>query len=851
MFRSRKRIPYDPPGQRKSKGKKPEWKRSDQIFLNRRVFLMKGAIVAGFAALAARLGYMQIIKGDYYETATANTTQVWRPETPVRGLIFDRQGRPLAENRRVWEVRVIPARLPDRGTPERERVRSTTISALRLPEVLVIDPSAVPVGSEETIHRRVATLLGLTKKDTIEEFLRIVRVRSRYNYLVEVDQFSDDQAPMFRAASQELPGVRVINRFDYLVENTAVPDLPVVIKRDVSREIAMTLEANRLYLPGIELNDTALVRSYPAGEVMSHVLGYVGPVIEEERQDPANQTAGGKSYYEFDDTIGKLGLELWMEKVLRGNRGGKFVEIDGLGIETRQIYENPPIPGRNLKLTIDLELQAAATTALEEGLRFSNEDRYIKDQANPNPAREAHEYKAGAGAVVVLDVRNGDILALASFPLYDNQLFVEGISTRKYLEYTQDENRPLVNKAAADHFPPGSTLKIFMAMAGLHEDVISANSAFTCTSGIWVPYTWDETRGDRYLCWLRSDGGHGTLDLVSALEESCDVYFYNVGTPEQKPEGALMNLHYRDLYYETDQKGDLHFFEGLGIQKIHDNLYDRFWFGQATGIELPFEAVGLVPDPEWKNDIYEEGWSAGDTINTSIGQGFFLATPLQMAVNTAAIANGGQIHRPRLMLETVDDRGATIQEFATESLRQVKLQAEHLDLVREGMWRVVNNETGTASITFNPETGEYETKWRYANPPSEEKIEIAGKTGTAEVGIKREDGTYQDSHAWFTAYAPFDEPEVVVTVFLKEGGEGSSYAVPIADKVIRAYFELTGARARGTILREDQLPIGNENPAPSAGIVIDGSPTAVPDESFDETEDDFVDEENPIEETGV
>jgi penicillin-binding protein 2 len=848
MFRSRKRIPYDPPGQRKNKGKKPEWKRADQIFLNRRVLVLKGAILAGFATLATRLGYMQIIKGEYYQEETANTTQVWRPEKPVRGLIFDRKGRPLAENRRVWEVRVIPAKLPKRGTPERERVRSTVISALRLPEVLVIDPSAVPVGSEETVHRRVANLLGLTKKDTIEEFLRIVRIRSRYNYLVEVDQFTDDQAPIFRAASQELPGVKVINRFDYLVENTAVPDLPVVIKRDVSREIAMTLEANRLYLPGIELNDSALVRSYPAGEVMSHILGYVGPVIEEERQDPANQTSGGQSYYEFDDTIGKLGLELWMEKVLRGNRGGRYVEIDGLGIETRTIYETPPVPGRNLKLTIDLELQAAATAALEEGLRFSNEDRYLKDQASEDPDREPHEYRAGAGAVVVLDVRNGDVLALASYPLYDNQLFVEGISTRKYLEYTQDENRPLVNKAAADHFPPGSTLKIFMAMAGLHENVITANTAYTCTSGIWVPYTWDETRGDRYLCWQRSSGGHGTLDLVGALEQSCDVYFYNVGTPEQKPEGALMNLHYRDLDYATDQKGELHFFEGLGIQKIHDNLYERFWFGQATGIELPFEAVGLVPDPEWKNDIYEEGWSAGDTINTSIGQGFFLATPLQVAVNTAAIANGGQIHRPRLLLETVDATGKSIQTFETESLRKVKLEQDHLALVREGMWRVCNSPTGTAYASIDSETGELVSKWLNTNPPGEEPIVIAGKTGTAEVGLKREDGTYQDSHAWFTAYAPYDEPEVAVTVFLKEGGEGSSYAVPIADKVLRAYFEYTGVRKRGTILREDEMPIGKDYPAPTAGVVVAGSPTAVPGETFEESEDDFVDEENPIDE---
>ena len=303
-----------------------------------------------------------------------------------------------------------------------------------------------------------------------------------------------------------------------------------------------------------------------------------------------------------------------------------------------------------------------------------------------------------------------------------------------------------------------------------------------------MPYTWDETRGDRYLCWLRTDGGHGTLDLVGALERSCDVYFYNVGTPEQKPEGALMNLHYRDLYYETDQKGDLHFFEGLGIQKMHDNLYDRFWFGQPTGIELPFEAVGLVPDPEWKNDIYEEGWSAGDTINTSIGQGFFLATPLQLTVNTAAIANGGQIHRPRLMLETVDDSGATIQQFDREPAPGEAPGRPSRSRAR----RYVAG--GQCRNRHRPRVHRHRDrrvrhKMAYANPPGEEQIEIAGKTGTAEVGVKREDGTYQDSHAWFTAYAPYDEPEVVVTVFLKEGGEGSSYAVPIADKVLRAYFE--------------------------------------------------------------
>lgn len=828
MLKRRKRIQYDPPGQRRKNRRAA--RRADQVYMTRRSLLLKGSIVGGFAVLVSRLGYMQLLKGDYYSERTANSTTRWKVEKPTRGLLIDRAGRTLAENRRVWEVRVTPADLPDEGTPEFDLVRNSLITALRLPDVLVIDPAAVPAGAEETVFRRVASLLGVTAPEEQQSLIDVIAIRSKYNYLVEIDEFTDSLAPIFRAASQELPGVSVVNRFDYLITNTAVPELPVLLKRDVSREIAMTLEANRLYMPGVELNDSAFVRSYPAGETMSHVLGYVGPVIDEERTDPANLTPGGQPYYEYDDTIGKLGLELWMEKVLRGSRGGRFVEVDGVGVESRLLYENPAVPGRNVKLSIDLELQAAATRALAEGIAFSNEDRTAKDAAADKPY---HEYKAGAGAAVVVDVRSGEVLALASYPLYDNQLFVEGISVRKYAEYTQNVNSPLVNKAAADHFPPGSTLKLFMAMAGLRENVINANTSFTCTGGIWVPYTWDESKGDRYLCWQHAGGGHGVMDLVTGIEQSCDVYFYNVGTPEQKPEGAKRNLHYRDLYYDSGDKGELHYFQGLGIQKIHRQLTERFWFGEPTGIELPFEASGLVPDPEWKLNTYsgdEGGWSAGDTINASIGQGFFLATPLQLAVNTAAIANGGTIYRPRLIREIVDDKGKTQQVFPAEALRKLKVSNEHLDLVREGMWRVVNSEMGTANRSYNADTGQFVTKWPMTNPDDEDKIVIAGKTGTAEVGAKREDGTYADAHGWFTCYAPFDDPQVAVTVFLKEGGEGSSYAVPVADKVLRAYFELTGQRDRGMMLSVNGVPveIGAEPELETPDATPQASPGAVP-----------------------
>jgi len=443
-----------------------------------------------------------------------------------------------------------------------------------------------------------------------------------------------------------------------------------------------------------------------------------------------------------------------------------------------------------------------ATAALEDGLQFSNEDRRQKDLA---AGRSDREYNSGAGAVVALNPNTGEVLALASYPLYDNQLFVEGISFRKYNEYEDNPNKPLVNKAAADHFPPGSVLKLFLALAALKENVVTDQTYFTCTTGIWVPYTWDETKGDSYLCWLREGGGHGTLGLVEAIEQSCDVYFYNLGTPEQMPEGATRNLHYRDLDYSSGEKGEIHYFRGLGIQRIHRHLHDRFWFGDQTGIELPFEAFGVVPDPEWKAEAFEgEGWAAGDTINTSIGQGYFLATPLQLAVNTAAIANGGTIYRPRLIHEIVDDQGKATRAFEPEVRRSIDSSEAHLSMVREGMWRVINAPTGTAA-----------SKWPRANPEGEEPIVIAGKTGTAEVGFKRDDGTHEAAHAWFTCYAPFEQPEIVVAVFLKEGGEGSTYAVPVADKVMRAFFELTEKRERGVSLRTDKQPISRDAPAPT------------------------------------
>ncbi|MDQ2684133.1 MAG: penicillin-binding transpeptidase domain-containing protein, partial [Chloroflexota bacterium] len=286
---------------------------------------------------------------------------------------------------------------------------------------------------------------------------------------------------------------------------------------------------------------------------------------------------------------------------------------------------------------------------------------------------------------------------------------------------------------------------------------------------------------------------------------SCDVYFYNVGVSAgQRRSNGKIN-HYYDYNTITKVSGDVHDFGGLGIDKIHKALTKRFWFGHITGIDLPVETAGLIGSDEWKRETYDQqGWSIGDTVNASIGQGFIEASPLQMAMNTAALANGGRIYKPRIVQSIVDDNGNVLQEFAPVVKRRTKIDEEHLRIVREAMRKVVNDPSGTAHVNADGTS-----KWSFTNPEGEEPIIIAGKTGTAEFAkfddVRQE--WWYDSHAWFAMFAPFDDPEVAIVAFVESGGEGSTNAVPICDKAYRAYLEVTGQRPRGKVLREDGQPI--------------------------------------------
>lgn len=656
------------------------------------------------------------------------------------------------------------------------------------------------LGDQSTMES-VVKALG---EDALRAWTDYIQTEIDQNFLVRLeDELTTDQAALCRAHLNEVPGVKVMNQLDYLVQNGRYLER-IVVKTGVPRDTALKLEANKLYLPGIELEDGVLIRRYPGGVAMSHILGYVGQISQRELDNPQNQDELGYAIYDQTDAIGKDGIELNLEQTLRGARGRRIIEMDAGGTSWRIVPDSviEPAAGQNVALTIDLELQRAVSEILNAGIEYSNADRYAIAAADPS---RAVKKESGAGAVVAIDPRNGEVLAMVSFPHYDNQLFVDGISQRKYQEYTSEEaNKPLVDRALRGNYPPGSTLKPFIAAAALQEGTLDINKMYSCLGAIQVPYAWDESKGNIHPCWAWRLGGHQALNVLEAIEQSCDVFFYNVGAPRQPVDESKRDfLHYLDFDRLSNSLGEKHYFEGLGIELIKKNLTERFWFGMPTGIDLPSEAPGTVPDPEWYARMYQgAGWSVSATINVSIGQGDFLTTPLQLALNTAAFANGGKVMKPQLL------RGAFVGN-PTESaalkpilLRDVGIKKEHFDVAREGMRRVVHGPQGTA-----PSSGGLQTKWPMTNPATEQIITIGGKTGTAEIGTADENGLYDRQHAWFTCFAPYDDPEIAVSVIVEDGGEGSAYAVPVTDRVLRAFFEITGRRKRGLVLKEDVDPM--------------------------------------------
>ena len=485
----------------------------------------------------------------------------------------------------------------------------------------------------------------------------------------------------------------------------------VIIRDDLTEGEIALFTSNAYRFPDVKLS-AQLYREYPYGELTSHLLGYVRRISKSDLR--VLEDRGLRAGYTNSDWIGKRGIEAFYESVLRGQLGLRHVEVDARGTELRLLDRQNAISGKSLTLSIDIGLQRQAFEALGD-----------------------HN-----GALVALNPNDGSILAFVSKPGYDPSKFVLGFDQASWSELRNSPDRPLVNRASSGVYPPGSTLKPFLALAGLEENVRSPDWSMWDPGFFSIPGSKHKFRD-----WKKE--GHGQVNLHKAIVESVDTYFYK-------------------LAHE------------LEIDKIHTYL-TLFGFGQKTGIDLPTESIGIAPSRDWKRKRFKAPWYPGDTISVGIGQGYNLVTPLQLAVATASIANGGFVLRPTfLRKETVERTQKGLTRANATSSRPLNLSSKNLDTLRTAMEGVMR-AGGTA-----------------ARAGAGASYTIAGKTGTAQVFSLRGGEYDEDSiqkrlqdHALFVAYAPAEDPSIALAVVVENGGGGGSVAAPIARKVLDAYFKST------------------------------------------------------------
>ncbi|HEY8368544.1 MAG TPA: penicillin-binding protein 2 [Thermodesulfobacteriota bacterium] len=495
----------------------------------------------------------------------------------------------------------------------------------------------------------------------------------------------------------------------------APPWRPVLIKGDVSRDELALVETRKLDLPGVFV-DVGQRRAYRYGKLAAHLLGYMGEISEAELKRPEYRD------YRQGEFIGKVGVERRYETYLRGVHGQKHIEVDAAGREVAFLREIPPIPGKDLYLTIDLDLQLAAEEAMQ----------------------------GKSGAVIAIDPRNGDVLAMVSAPAFDPDVFARGITAAEWQALTRDPRKPLNNKGIQGTYPPGSTWKAIVAAAGLHAKAITPDTALHC--GGTFPF------GRRvFRDWKLS--GHGAVTLYDSLVQSCDVYYYRLG-------------------------------DKLGVDRIAEEALGM-GFGQLTGIELEGEKPGLVPSTAWKQRRFKQPWFPGETISVAIGQGATTVTPIQLVNAYASLANGGKLWRPHVVSRVVDIDGTVVYERQPELIGLTPTTPAANRAIARGLLGVLEDPKGTAHSQRSKD------------------FRMAGKTGTAQASsrlysVKDEDKIpwHLRDHAWFVAFSPEVDAEIAVVTLAEHGGHGSSAAAPVVKAVIARYWELK--RMRENV----QAPIG-------------------------------------------
>jgi penicillin-binding protein 2 len=676
--------------------------RRRRLFANPRILILLSLAVLVLSLFVLRLWDLQIVHGAEYRNRAVNNRIREVSIAAPRGIIYDRNGVPLVVNAPNFAVQIVPAYLPDDAQAEAHVFQ-------RLSELL-----KMPIEYQSTItSTTVVTGNGAVSLLDGMQYL--------YNRSADI---IEARKCCIKNIVDEVRGI--------------LPYEPVVISNTVARPIAMQVAEEAYNLPGVRVT-AAPVREYISGTVTSGILGYLRRIAE---QDLALLPPG---YNADTDRVGAVGIEREFEDLLRGQKGQQVIEEDVVGREIRVVGEaQPAVPGNNLHLTLDLDLQKFSYQALQDAI----------DEIN----RYYGRVKTQRGVVLVMNVKTGEILTMVSLPSYDNNIFSKATIKQEELDaISNDPYLPQLNHAFQSAFAPGSVFKVVPAAAALQEKVITPRTIINDPGVLVLPNEYfpdNAALAQKFYGWFRS--GFGDQNVVDALAHSVNVFFYKIG-------GG---------YHVAGQPD----FNGLGIDRLKQ-YSEAFGFGRTTGIDLVGESAGLVPSPLWKRQNRAENWTTGDTYNFSIGQGFLTATPLQVISAYAAIANNGVMMQPHVLSEITDADGHVIQRVVPKSILTLPISPENLAVVKQGLDAVVNTDQGTGKVA------------------RVDGVHIAGKTGTAEycddLALKNGEcyvGT-QPTHAWFAAYAPAEDPEIAVLVFIYNGGEGSLRAAPVAQKVMQYYFQ--------------------------------------------------------------
>ena len=652
-------------------------------------------VVIALALLGAayQLVRLQVTGFDAFAERALDNRQQRLTLPAARGVVYDRNGVLLAQNVPAISVSITPAFLPE------DAGRLAELYA-RLSELTGVPIATPPLDAGNATGNRIG----------------------------------DDSPP---------PGIQELVFF----QETTAPYRPVVIAPDITREQALVLGAELRNLPGVQLEVRAL-RDYPTGALTAHVVGYMGPITEDQADYYVNL-----GFDPARDRIGYAGIENRMQDVMAGSNGYKEVEVDVAGRELRTLGEGQaPVPGQSVVLTIDVRLQAAAEAALSNRMKIENQIA----QADTNPLRPPQPVTNGVA--IAINPQTGEVLAMVSLPTYDNTMFSRFIPATYYQEMADHPYKPLFNNAISGEYPPGSVFKVAVAAGALQEGIVTADQMIFDPGEIIITNRYfpnDPGKTRRVVCYNRA--GHGDVNFIRGIAVSCDVYFYALG-------GG----------YEAGGVTD----GGLGIDRLH-KYATMLGFDQLTGIELPGERKGLIPTRDWKRLNIGENWSTGDTYIASIGQGYVLSTPLQVLMaHTPFINRDGFVRKPTLIREVRDGEGNVLRTASVQNNSQTALTPYVIEQVSQGLRQVMIDGTGKNLAV--------------------EGIVLGGKSGTAEycdnvaqAADRCQFGSWP-AHAWMLAYAPYEKPEIAVVVFVYSGEEGSTVAGPVAQEIIDAYFVLKG-----------------------------------------------------------